>query len=52
MIQKSIEHGGFFAQFKGASFFWLFTGICAGTAVLFMLISPYIKEKNYIGVKE
>jgi proton-dependent oligopeptide transporter, POT family len=52
MIQKNIEHGGFFAQFKGASFFWLFTGICAGTAVLFMLISPYIKEKNYIGVKE
>jgi proton-dependent oligopeptide transporter, POT family len=52
MIQKSIEHGGFFAQFKGAAFFWLFTGICAGTAVLFMLISPYIKEKNYIGVKE
>jgi proton-dependent oligopeptide transporter, POT family len=52
MIQKNIEHGGFFAQFKGASFFWLFTGICAATAVLFMLISPYIKEKNYIGVKE
>ncbi len=52
MIQKSIEHGGFFAQFKGAAFFWLFTGICAGTAVLFMAISPYIKEKNYIGVKE
>ena len=52
MIQKNIEHGGFFAQFKGASFFWLFTGICAVTAVLFMLISPRIKEKNYIGVTE
>jgi POT family proton-dependent oligopeptide transporter len=52
MIQKNIEHGGFFAQFKGAAFFWLFTGICAGTAVLFMIISPMIKEKNYIGITE
>ena len=49
VIQKNIEHGGFFAQFKGASFFWLFTAICAATAVLFMVISPYIKEKSYIG---
>ena len=49
MIQKNIEHGGFFAQFKGAAFFWLFTGICAGTAALFMVISPFIKEKSYIG---
>lgn len=49
MVQKNIEHGGFFAQFKGAGFFWLFTGICAATAVLFMIISPYIKEKSYIG---
>ncbi len=49
MIQKNIEHGGAFAQFKGASFFWLFTGICAVTAVLFMIISPRIQEKSYIG---
>ncbi len=48
MIQKNIEHGGFFAQFKGASFFWLFTGICAATAVIFMVISPRIKEKSYL----
>lgn len=49
MIQKNIEHGGFFAQFEGAGFFWLFTGICAASAVVFMLISPRIKEKSYIG---
>jgi proton-dependent oligopeptide transporter, POT family len=52
MIQNNIKDGGFFAQFQGAGFFWLFTGICAVTAVLFMLISPHIKEKNYIGVTE
>jgi proton-dependent oligopeptide transporter, POT family len=49
VIQTNIKSGGFFAQFKGAGFFWLFTGICAATAVLFMLISPHIKEKKYIG---
>jgi proton-dependent oligopeptide transporter, POT family len=49
MIQKNIENGGFFAAYKGASFFWLFTGICAATAVLFMFISPRMKEKSYIG---
>ncbi len=48
VIQTNISNGGFFAQFQGADFFWLFTGICAATAVLFILISPRIKEKSYI----
>lgn len=48
VIQNNIKDGGFFAQFHGAGFFWLFTGICAATAVLFMLISPRIKERSYI----
>ena len=50
VIQNNIKAGGFFAQFQGAGFFWLFTGICAATAVVFMFVSPYIKEKSYIGV--
>ena len=49
VIQNNIKAGGFFAQFKGAGFFWLFTGICAATAVVFMIVSPRIKEKSYIG---
>lgn len=49
VIQTNIKNGGFFAQFQGADFFWLFTGICGATAVAFMLISPRIKEKSYIG---
>ncbi len=48
VIQNNIKSGGFFAQFHGAGFFWLFTGICATTAVVFMLVSPFIKEKSYI----
>jgi proton-dependent oligopeptide transporter, POT family len=49
VIQNNIKTGGFFAQFQGADFYWLFTGICAVTAVVFMFVSPYIKEKSYIG---
>ena len=48
VIQNNIKTGGFFAQFHGAGFFWLFCGICAVTAVLFMIISPFIKERSYI----
>lgn len=49
VIQNNIKNAGFFAQFHGADFFWLFTGICAVTAVAFILISPRIKEKSYVG---
>ncbi len=48
VIQNNIKSGGFFAQFHGAGFFWLFVGICAATAVLFMVVSPFIKERSYI----
>jgi proton-dependent oligopeptide transporter, POT family len=50
VIQNNIRGGGYFAQFHGASFFWLFTGICAANAVIFMCVSPFIKEKSYVGV--
>jgi len=49
VIQHSKSSGGFFAKFQGADFFWLFVGICTVTAVLFMLVSPRIKERSYIG---
>ena len=39
VIQTNIKNGGFFAQFQGADFFWLFTGICGATAVAFILKS-------------
>ncbi|MFM2267951.1 MAG: hypothetical protein RL757_1392 [Bacteroidota bacterium] len=52
IIQNNIKAHGFFAQFEGAKFFWLFTGICFATAVLFMLCSPFIKEKSYVGAEE
>lgn len=48
LINGNIAAGGFFAQFHGASYFWLFFGVCAITAVLFMLIAPRLKEKIYL----
>jgi dipeptide/tripeptide permease len=48
VIQTNIKNKGFFAQFEGADFFWLFTGICFATAVVFMFVSPFIKERSYI----
>ncbi len=48
VIQTNRSNGGFFSQYHGAGFFWLFTGICFATAALYMIISPRIKEKSYI----
>ncbi len=48
IIQTNIKNGGFFAQFHGAGFFWLFCGICFATALVFMFVSPRIKERSYI----
>jgi POT family proton-dependent oligopeptide transporter len=33
----------------GAAFYWLFLGVCLATGILFVLISPRIKEHNYVG---
>ena len=49
VIQNNIKNGGFFAQFHGASFFWLFTGICFTTGIIFAIVSPFIKQRSYIG---
>jgi POT family proton-dependent oligopeptide transporter len=34
-VNNSIEGHGFFSQFTGASYFWLFTGIMAANTVLY-----------------
>lgn len=48
LINKSIVADGFFARFEGAGYFWLFFAVCSITALLFMLISPRLKEKIYL----
>ncbi|MDN3580938.1 POT-type proton-dependent oligopeptide transporter [Mucilaginibacter flavus] len=48
IVNNSIAKGGFYARFTGASFYWLFTGICLGFFVLFLFVSPRLKEKAYL----
>jgi POT family proton-dependent oligopeptide transporter len=51
-VNGSISRHGYFERFAQtghfANYFWLFTGIMAGFLILFMIISPRLKERNYI----
>jgi POT family proton-dependent oligopeptide transporter len=48
VVNNSIANNGFFKIFTGASYYWLFVGICFGFVVVFILVSPYIREKAYL----
>ncbi|QEC75261.1 POT-type proton-dependent oligopeptide transporter [Mucilaginibacter ginsenosidivorax] len=48
IVNNSIANHGYFARFTGASFFWLFTGICLGFFVVFLFVSPRLREKAYL----
>ncbi len=48
LVNGNISKGGFFSHYVGANFYWLFVGICAVFLILYMFISPRLKERNYI----
>ncbi|WP_214070987.1 POT family MFS transporter [Mucilaginibacter sp. dw_454] len=48
LINGNIASGGFFAQFHGASYYWLFVGICTAFLVIYLFIAPRLKERSYI----
>jgi len=48
IVNNSIANHGYFARYTGASFFWLFTGICLAFFVVFLFVSPRLKEKAYL----
>jgi POT family proton-dependent oligopeptide transporter len=50
IVTNSIAKGGMFSGFTGASFFWLFACICFAFFVVFLFVSPFIKEKAYLAV--
>lgn len=45
-INNNIQSGGFFSHYKGASYFWLFTGIMAANTVLYYLAVYIFKIKD------
>ncbi len=52
LINGNIVNKGFFSQFTGAKYYWLFIGMLAFFFVLYLLIAKRLPEKSYIGVEE
>ena len=52
LVNKSIANHGFFAQYTGAKYYWLFIGILAAFFVLYLFVARRLPEKSYVGVEE
>jgi len=50
LISKNIADGGFFKGFIGdqVRYFWFFVAVMMGFVLLFVIVSPHIKEKKYL----
>lgn len=49
LINGNIVNKGFFSQFTGARYYWLFIGLLAFFILLFLLVAKRLPEKTYIG---
>ena len=52
LVNKSIVNNGFFAQYTGAKYYWLFIGILMAFFILYIFVAKRLPEKNYVGVQE
>jgi POT family proton-dependent oligopeptide transporter len=48
LINKNISSGGFFAQFTGADYYWMFTGIITITTIIYFILSRNFTLKSYL----
>lgn len=46
LVNRSISRGGFFAQFKGADYYWFFIGLLSLFILVYLFVSPRIKERT------
>lgn len=46
LVNRSISNSGFFAQFKGADYYWFFIGLLSLFIVVYLFVSPRIKERQ------
>lgn len=46
LVNRSISTGGFFAQFKGADYYWFFIGLLCLFIIVYLFVSPRIKERH------
>jgi POT family proton-dependent oligopeptide transporter len=49
LINGNIANKGFFSQFTGARYYWLFVGILIVFIILFFLIAKRLPERRYVG---
>lgn len=47
-INRSISNNGFFTSLSGASYYWFFIGLMTAVIVVYLFVSPRIKEKSYL----
>ena len=47
-VNNSISNKGFFSQFEGAKYYWLFMGICIGTTIIFFLLEKRLRNDKVV----
>jgi POT family proton-dependent oligopeptide transporter len=47
-VNGNIADKGVFSNFTGANYFWFFIALISGFIVLYLFVSPRLKERNYI----
>jgi POT family proton-dependent oligopeptide transporter len=52
LVNKSIANNGFFAQYTGAKYYWLFIGIITVFFILYLFIAKRLPEKSYVGIED
>lgn len=52
LVNKSIANNGFFAQYTGAKYYWLFIGILTAFFILYLFVAKRLPEKSYVGVAD
>jgi len=48
LVNRSISNGGFFAQFKGADYYWFFIGLLSLFILVYLFVSPKIKQRQVL----
>lgn len=52
LVNKSIANNGFFGQFTGAKYYWLFIGIITVFFVFYLFVAKRLPEKSYVGLED
>lgn len=52
LVNGSIANKGFFSQYTGARYYWLFIGIISAFLILYLFVAKRLPEKSYIGLEE